>query len=234
MIIFFSHNSHKAREIEQILQTFQVRLYSEFVKPFNVVECGKTFAQNAKIKLMALKENLPNNLLKKANKDQIILMAEDSGICIESLDNLPGIFSSRFANMPRLEQLSLYLNDRLESDANFADSLKNIGDSSDLKNISRVIKELKERNLAESNAVFVSCVSFAILQKHNSNVRFLTTHGFLSGKVICEMRGENGFGYDPIFIANGFNKTLAELTPSVKNNLSHRKNALDLMSLLLK
>ena len=76
--------------------------------------------------------------------------------------------------------------------------------------------------------------SLAMTEKNAESNQILTTHGFLNGKVITEIRGQNGFGYDPIFVPNGFDKTLAELPSEVKNALSHRRNALDLMRLLLK
>lgn len=271
-IIFFSNNQHKAREIEQILIDFKVRLYSEFVEPFEVMECGATFAQNAQIKLLALKERLQSVNYKSF--DSTILMAEDSGLCVESLENLPSIFSARFANMPDLQTLFLSANPtksqnlasqniaespQFVESPQFAESLENIKDSSDSANISRVIKELKNRNLAESKAVFISCVACLcdfkgdfkkadssdfkkgdsiigdFMQNDSANNgRFLTTHGFLSGKVISEIKGINGFGYDPIFVPCGFKETLGEIPPQDKNALSHRRNALDLMKLLLK
>lgn len=217
VIIFFSHNQHKAREIEQILPQFQVRLYSDFIEPFSVVECGKSFAENAEIKLLALKNKLQNKAIENA-----ILMAEDSGICVESLNDFPGIFSARFASLPAL---------RYFDSTKFRNNIT--ADSSDKDNILRLIKELKNRHLAESNAVFISCVAcFVIKNGVFSNI--LTSHGFLNGKVIGKMRGKNGFGYDPIFVPCGFDKTLAEIPQNAKNALSHRKNALDLMGLLLR
>ena len=66
-----------------------------------------------------------------------------------------------------------------------------------------------------------------------SNAQILTTHSFLNGKVITQTRGANGFGYDPIFVPNGFESTLAEMPSEAKNALSHRKIALDLMRLIL-
>ena len=53
----------------------------------------------------------------------------------------------------------------------------------------------------------------------------LTSHGVCTGEIIPEFRGENGFGYDPIFLVNGTNHTMAELDPDTKNSLSHRGRA---------
>ncbi len=53
----------------------------------------------------------------------------------------------------------------------------------------------------------------------------LTSHGVCTGEIIPEFRGENGFGYDPIFLVDGTNQTMAELDPEAKNQLSHRGKA---------
>ncbi len=50
--------------------------------------------------------------------------------------------------------------------------------------------------------------------------------GTLKGKIVFPPKGKNGFGYDPIFVPLNFNKTLAQLSPSLKNSISHRKKAL--------
>lgn len=233
-IIFFSGNLHKAREIEAIFSSFKVRLYTDFIKSFEVIENGKSFSDNAKIKLNALKNAIQDNLLDGIGND-FILMAEDSGICVESLDNLPNIFSARFANLPK--DLSMF--------SKSFDAIKSV-DSSDSANIARLISELKMRNISESKAQFISCVACFVpysktcLSNNSKSYlnlldgQILTTHGFLNGKVITEIRGENGFGYDPIFIPNGFECTLAEMPSMSKNALSHRKIALDLMRLILK
>jgi len=53
-------------------------------------------------------------------------------------------------------------------------------------------------------------------------------HGWMFGKVIDEPRGDGGFGYDPMFIPEGFDQTLGELDPAIKRELSHRSKALAL------
>lgn len=228
IIIFFSGNLHKAREISQILQNCEVRLYSEFVEKFSVEESGKTFAQNAKIKLLGLKARLEKCAFDSAKFGgrRVILMAEDSGLCVESLDNFPHIFSARFASLPPLASL--------RDSHSLAEGARGLVDSTDSENIARLIYELKAKDLSESNAQFISCVAcYDISQNLAQNAQILTTHGFLNGKVITQTRGANGFGYDPIFVPNGFEATLAEMPSIDKNALSHRARALKLMALLL-
>ncbi len=58
----------------------------------------------------------------------------------------------------------------------------------------------------------------------------LTVEGSVQGRIIHELRGEQGFGYDPLFIPEGFNQTFAELAADVKNRISHRARALNAAS----
>ena len=57
----------------------------------------------------------------------------------------------------------------------------------------------------------------------------ITAEGYWHGKIAYEPKGTNGFGYDPLFIPDGFECTSAELTPEAKNDISHRRNALNLL-----
>lgn len=50
--------------------------------------------------------------------------------------------------------------------------------------------------------------------------------GYMYGKISSKVKGEHGFGYDPIFIPEGYNKTLGELDDKTKNSISHRANAI--------
>ena len=61
-----------------------------------------------------------------------------------------------------------------------------------------------------------------------------TVKGVCRGKIIHEMRGKYGFGYDPVFVPSGYKKTFAEMKPSMKNRISHRARALRKLKKLLK
>lgn len=56
---------------------------------------------------------------------------------------------------------------------------------------------------------------------------FISAMGEIVGTIIKEPRGTNGFGYDPLFLPDGYDKTTAELSPEIKNNISHRFRAFD-------
>lgn len=100
--------------------------------------------------------------------------------------------------------------------------------ASDKDNLNKVINELNKKGVKESKAFYTASIAIA------SKEGISTTHGWMYGKVINEARGENGFGYDPIFIPNGFTQTLGELTDEVKVKLSHRSKAIENAKFILK
>ncbi|MGG7072750.1 non-canonical purine NTP pyrophosphatase [Campylobacter sp. 9BO] len=100
--------------------------------------------------------------------------------------------------------------------------------ATDASNRAKLISELKAKNLTSTNAHYTACI--AISSKFGS----YTTHGFMYGKAISEERGENGFGYDFMFIPNGYAKTISELDTQIKLEISHRSKGLELSRYILK
>lgn len=99
-------------------------------------------------------------------------------------------------------------------------------EQTDEKNIEKVLVEL---NGKKSKAKFVSVI--ALVKSDGTEHTF---RGECHGEIIFEKRGNNGFGYDPIFYVPTLNKTFAELTPEQKNSISHRKQSLEKFSQFLK
>ena len=102
------------------------------------------------------------------------------------------------------------------------------GQKSDEANRKKLIFELNSLNLNKSKAYF-KCV-IALRSFYGESF----TNGVLRGFVIDKELGENGFGYDSLFIPRTYDKTLAQLSPELKNNISHRAKALKLMKRILK
>ncbi|MCX7955296.1 MAG: RdgB/HAM1 family non-canonical purine NTP pyrophosphatase [Bacteroidales bacterium] len=94
-------------------------------------------------------------------------------------------------------------------------------DASDEQNITKLLNNLI--NIKNREAQFVCCICLII-----NGIPYYFT-GILKGHIINDKRGTNGFGYDPIFIPQGFDKTLAELSLEEKNRISHRYKALKKM-----
>lgn len=91
----------------------------------------------------------------------------------------------------------------------------------DLNNMLKLLDNLKDKT--NRNAQFKTIIALII-----ENKEYLF-EGIIKGKIITEMRGENGFGYDPIFILDGYEKTFAEMNADEKNKISHRAIAVNKM-----
>jgi len=100
--------------------------------------------------------------------------------------------------------------------------------ATDKDNIIKLTENLKAKQLAKTSAFYTACI--AISYKNN----IYTTHGWLYGDVIDTVHGDGGFGYDPIFIPHGYNKTLGELPADLKKDISHRSQALKLAMKIIK
>ncbi|MBQ2662430.1 MAG: XTP/dITP diphosphatase [Clostridia bacterium] len=98
----------------------------------------------------------------------------------------------------------------------------------DEANNKKLLEMLDDVQYENRTARFVSAVALARKDKP-----ILTAHGSVEGIILRESRGENGFGYDPLFYYEPLNKTFAELSADEKNSLSHRKNALSALYELL-
>jgi len=129
-------------------------------------------------------------------------LADDSGLFIDALDGQPGIYSARFSGY-------------IGSDSTLRD----------LANINKVLELLINTQAEQRGAQFKSVVAF---YKPNKDGTVLEKEelGVLAGRIISIPRGDGGFGYDPIFSPNDFDQTLAELSPRVKDEVSHRGIAL--------
>lgn len=99
--------------------------------------------------------------------------------------------------------------------------------ASDKENLFKVVDTLKEKGLTRSPAHYTAAI--AIVSKEGESC----VHGWMYGEVSVEPRGENGFGYDPIFTPDGYDQTLGELESSVKRGLSHRSKGLNLAKILI-
>ena len=95
-------------------------------------------------------------------------------------------------------------------------------EGNDLKNNKNWIKELENIPLENRNGSFKTVIALVTEEK-----QVLTVRGECKGHIISSPRGENGFGYDPLFIPEGYNETFGELGEEVKNKISHRAKALE-------
>lgn len=97
--------------------------------------------------------------------------------------------------------------------------------ASDEDNRLKMLKNLE--GIEDRYAEFITCM----IVKYKDN--YYMANGVCKGSIACEEKGENGFGYDSIFIPEGYNKTFAQLEDEVKNKISHRSKALEAVKILI-
>jgi len=191
-LVLATSNKGKVREIKALCADYEVVPYSELIDAFDIIEDADTFQGNALIKA--------RTVFKAINDENIIVIADDSGISVDILDGAPGIYSARYAGV----------------------------DASDKDNLYKLMDAIKAKSVTSSPAFYTAAI--AIVTKDVER----TVHGWMHGTAITEEQGEGGFGYDPMFIPLGYEKTLGELDESVKQKLSHRSKALTLTKKILK
>ena len=100
--------------------------------------------------------------------------------------------------------------------------------ATDASNRAKLITELNKLGLSQSNAFYTACIGIC------SKFGEYGVHGFMHGKVIDKELGSSGFGYDFMFIPNGFDKTVGQLDESIKLQISHRSKGLRLAKPVLR
>jgi len=100
--------------------------------------------------------------------------------------------------------------------------------ASDSENNQKLISRLNANNLCKTDAYYTACIAMVY-----KGIVY-TTHGWMHGYVVNETKGDGGFGYDPMFIPEGYDETLGTLDPKIKKDLSHRTKALKLMLRIIK
>lgn len=195
-IIFATGNADKMREIRMIMADLGMEILSmkEAGITAEIVEDGKTFEENAMIKAKTIAEEL------KKRGEQVIVLADDSGLEIDYLNKEPGIYSARYMG----EDTSYTI-----KNANLIQRLEGVPDE-------------------KRTARFVCAIAAAL-----SDGRSFVARATIEGRIGYEEKGENGFGYDPIFYLPEYGMYSAELAPEEKNRISHRGKALQEMKRIL-
>ena len=180
-----SNNQGKIKEIRDLLPK-RVQILTP--KHFNLKspkETGTTFKENSVLKAKFF-----------SKKTKMICLADDSGLEVDSLNKLPGIYSARWGGK--------------KSNFNLA--------------IKKVYKELKKNNLnwfrKKQTARFVCALTI-----YWPSNKFLSVSGKVEGTISKFKKGNNGFGYDPIFIPLNKKITFGQMSPKIKYKIDHRAKA---------
>ena len=181
-LVVASHNAGKVREIRELLAPFGIETLSAGDLGLDEPEeTGETFRANAELKALAA--------AKASGKPAL---ADDSGLCVEALNNAPGIYSARWAGP--------------QKDFDFA--------------MERVRLGLVEEGTLDTRAHFICGLALAWPDGHIDYFE-----GRVDGELVWPPRGDKGFGYDPMFVPNGFDETFGEMEPERKHAMSHRADA---------
>jgi len=193
-VVLATRNAAKLRELARILGAEdsasrdggeQIRLagLDEFPRAPDVPETGATFEENALLKARAI-----------ADYTGLPAVADDSGLCVDALNGMPGVLSARWAGRH--------------------------GD--DKANLELVLAQVADVPDTRLGAQFVCAAALVVPA---SAAREWVVTGQVEGRLIRAPRGSGGFGYDPIFLPDGFGQTTAEMTAEAKDAISHRGRA---------
>ena len=181
-LIIASNNKGKIREVSEILLPLGYKVISQSEAGYNldVEETGTTFEENAALKARALY---------KASGCAVI--ADDSGLEVDALNNAPGVYSARYAGE----------------------------NATDKDRYTKLLKELENVEDGNRKARFVCVIHYISADGVEKSFR-----GECYGEIGRSPKGENGFGYDPVFYI--IEKSIAQLTEDEKNKNSHRGAAI--------
>ena len=227
-LLIATNNKGKVEELQDLLKDTGIELVTpaQIDLQLDVIEDGRTYAENASKKAIAF-----------AEASGLVSLADDSGLEVDALDGAPGLYSARYGSSDSLPPNS-----------------KNLGEAGGRSDKDRRLHLLQ--NLQDEprpwKARFRATIAIATPTGYRSNVtlseakglkqsqsetlrslrslrvtneRIYLTEGFCEGEIIPEERGTGGFGYDPIFLFPELAKTMAELSVDEKNRLSHRARA---------
>ncbi|MDN5896203.1 MAG: RdgB/HAM1 family non-canonical purine NTP pyrophosphatase [Nocardioides sp.] len=189
-VFLASRNPKKLEEMQRILEPLapgvQVLGLDDVPAYDEPVEDQPDFAGNALLKARAAvaATGLPS-------------LADDSGLCVDALNGMPGVLSARWGGPPK----------------------------SDERNNTLLLAQLCDVPDERRAAHFTCAVAFCRPDR-DGDAAEVVVHGQMTGRVLREVRGTGGFGYDVLFAADGYDVTTAELSREDKDAISHRGRAL--------
>ena len=195
-VIVASGNKNKLREFEQILSLIcpvEVIPAKSLISDFDPEETGDTFLANARIKVEALYQGACKAF------ENCIIIADDSGLCVDYINGEPGVYSARYADDEG------YHHD-------------------DIANVNKLLRVMADVAENERTARFVCAIAAKVVR--NSEAYDLDALGYLEGRISYAPVGDGGFGYDPVLYIPEYDMTVAQMSSELKNQISHRGKAL--------
>ncbi len=219
-MVFATNNEHKLREIRQILgDKIEIQSLADIGCTEDIPEDSDTLEGNAVQKARYV-----------AEKYGVDCFADDTGLHVDALDGAPGVFTARFGTMNGF-------GDSHDAQANIRCLLAKMEGKEDRscrfrtvialvrhragKEATTSVADTSETNTSEANTPETNTPN----TDHTKHLEQHLFEGIVEGKVVTSLRGENGFGYDPVFEVEETGLTFAEMGPEGKNAVSHRARA---------
>ncbi len=196
-IVLASGNKGKVREFVKMFTDLGLDIVPQTeLGVSDIPETGTTFVENAIIKARYAAEitGMP-------------AIADDSGIEVDYLNGVPGIYSARYSTLD--------------------DSFKGTADSTDVNNNLKLLDALKD--VADDSLRTARYQCILVYMRHAADPTPIICQAAWEGIIMHEEVGDNGFGYDPLFWVPEHGMSSAQLDPEIKNGMSHRGKALRLL-----
>ena len=177
-----------------------------------IEETGTTLEENSEIKAATVATFIvESGKWKVEGLDGVF--ADDTGLEIDALGGKPGVYTARWYR----------LNDGMSAAAPLNDEMMIFA-----ANRAKALMELEGKE--DRGAQFRTVITLILVEREKTALlkekRTIQVSGIVRGRIAEEEYGEGGFGYDPVFIPEGYDKTFGELPASIKNSISHRSRAL--------
>ncbi len=234
-LVFASNNAHKLDEVRAIMPA-EVQILSLHDIGFEqeIEENGTTLEANSKIKADAVYQ-----WLRVTGYGLPVdgVFADDTGLEIDALNGQPGVYTARWYS--RSHPSDMYQNPVLVGsprELRSPQKLKFSGAPLTEKDIfaANRAKALQELNgQTNRGAQFRTVITLIKLSAISSQPSEIQVSGVVRGRIATEEYGQGGFGYDPVFIPEGYDKTFGELPAEIKNGISHRARALQALVQIL-
>ena len=195
-LVIATHNPGKLREIAELIEPLGIACVgAEELGLPEPEEIGNSFLDNADLKAR-----------EAADLSGLPALSDDSGMCVDALHGLPGIFSARWAE-----------------DAE--------GNRDWMRAMERVWAKLEAEGPDASRDAHFAC---ALSLAWSNDGQIEGFEGRVDGTLVWPPRGDQGFGYDPMFIPAGHEQTFGEMDPAEKHTISHRARAFEKLLAALK
>ena len=188
-LVIATHNPGKLREIAELIEPLGIACVgAEELGLPEPEEIGNTFLDNADLKAR-----------EAADLSGLPALADDSGLAVDALHGLPGIFSARWAE---------------DGD----------GTRDWMRAMERVWSRLEEAGPEAGRDAHFAC-ALSLAWPNDGQIDGF--EGRVDGTLVWPPRGDNGFGYDPMFVPAGYDRTFGEMDPADKHRISHRARAFE-------